>query len=85
MAGEREQIDAAITVIESQARAAGKAQAERPALGRRAGVALMRAQAEACASLATSFASASPQVSTAFTDAATRLRQRADVLDPPGP
>lgn len=84
MAGERDAIAAAITQIESDARAAGKSQAERPALGRRAGAVVIRAQADACAACATTFASV-PAVSTALDEAATRLRQRADTIDPPGP
>jgi len=84
MADARDTITAAITQIEQAARAAGKAAAERPALGRRAGAVVMRAQADSCAACATAFASVSA-VSAALNAAASGLRQRADVIDPPGP
>lgn len=83
MADGRDTIAAAITQIEQAARDAGKASAERPALGRRAGAVVIRAQADSCAACATAFA-AVPVVSQALNQAASGLRQRADAIDPPG-
>lgn len=83
MARERDAIAAAITAIELEARAAGKASAERPALGRRAGAVVIRAQADACAAQAAAFSSVAA-VSQALNAAAVGLRQRADAIDPPG-